>query len=111
MPLYDVVCVKCGKEEEVFRTIKEYDNLPSCCGSKMQRELSAPAVIADIKPYKSTQTGEMIESRKKHRDHLKRHNLVELGNEMPKIKPIPKIGNTKQDLVETCRKLKVKGFH
>lgn len=67
--------------------------------------------IPDIKPYKSTATGEVIESRSKHRDHLKRHNLVELGNDMPKVKPIPKIGNTKQDLVETCRRLKVKGFH
>ena len=38
-------------------------------------------VIGDIKPYKSMKTGEMITSRSKHREHLKKHGLQELGNE------------------------------
>lgn len=33
------------------------------------------------KPYKSMQTGEIIEGRAKHRKHLKEHGLVEVGNE------------------------------
>ena len=40
-----------------------------------------PMVMPDIKPYKSMKTGEMITSRSQHREHLKQHGLVELGNE------------------------------
>ena len=40
-----------------------------------------PMVMPDIQPYKSMKTGEMITSRSQHREHLRQHNLVELGNE------------------------------
>ena len=43
-----------------------------------------PMVIEDIQPYQSQITGEMITSRSQHREHLKRHNCFEVGNEMPK---------------------------
>jgi hypothetical protein len=33
-------------------------------------------IMTDYQPYKSMVTGEMIEGRKAHREHLKRHNLV-----------------------------------
>lgn len=35
----------------------------------------------DIQPYKSMITGEMIESRSKHREHLQRHGFQEVGND------------------------------
>ena len=38
-------------------------------------------VMPDIAPYKSMKTGEMITSRSQHREHLRRHDLQELGNE------------------------------
>lgn len=38
-------------------------------------------IIRDIEPYQSLKTGEMITSRSKHREHLKEHNLMEVGNE------------------------------
>ncbi len=41
----------------------------------------APMVMDDIQPYKSMKTGEMITSRSQHREHLRKHGLVELGNE------------------------------
>lgn len=44
-------------------------------------------VIPDLQPYKSMATGEMITSRRQHRDHLRRHNLVEVGNEKPNFSP------------------------
>lgn len=44
----------------------------------------APMVIADIQPYRSMATGEMIEGRVKHKDHLRRHNLIEVGNDIQK---------------------------
>ena len=38
-------------------------------------------IIPEIQPYKSMITGEMITSRAKHREHLKKHGCKELGNE------------------------------
>ena len=52
----------------------------------MERVLSAPMVIADIQPYISQKTGEVIKSRSHHRDHLKSHGLIEVGNETAKKK-------------------------
>lgn len=45
----------------------------------------APMVMPDIAGYRSMQTGEWIGSRSAHREHLKAHGLVEIGNE--KITP------------------------
>ena len=42
---------------------------------------AAPAVVADIAPYRSMRTGERIAGRAQHREHLRRHGLVEVGNE------------------------------
>lgn len=42
---------------------------------------AAPYVLGDISPYRSTQTGETISGRAQHREHLKRHGLIEVGNE------------------------------
>ena len=44
----------------------------------------APMVSSDISGYISQVDGSWIESRSKHRDHLKRHGMVELGNDVPK---------------------------
>lgn len=46
-------------------------------------------VMPDIQGYKSMATGEWIGSRSEHRDHLKRHGLVEIGNEKIENKPRP----------------------
>ena len=54
---------------------------------------SGPMVMPDIQPYQSMVTGEMIQSRSSHREHLRSHNLVEIGNEtkhlQPKTKQLP----------------------
>lgn len=41
----------------------------------------APMVMPDIQPYRSTLTGEEITSRSRHREHLRAHGCVEVGNE------------------------------
>ena len=46
-------------------------------------------VMGDIKPYKSMVTGEIIEGRKQHREHLKTHNVVEVGDAFDKPTPKP----------------------
>ena len=53
-------------------------------------EPRSPMVMGDIQPYKSMVTGEMITSRSTHREHLKAHQLVEVGNETKYLKPKPK---------------------
>lgn len=40
-------------------------------------------VMPDIGGYVSQVDGTYIESRSKHREHLKRHRMVELGNDVP----------------------------
>jgi len=83
MPLYQIKCDLCGNEDEVCRAVVNYDDLPECCGTKMRRVLAAPMVMADIQPYRSMATGEMITSRSHHRAHLNSHGLIEVGNETP----------------------------
>lgn len=39
-------------------------------------------IMPDIKPYQSMRTGEMISSRSKHREHIRQHGLIEVGNEI-----------------------------
>jgi len=38
-------------------------------------------VIGDIQPYRSMVDGTMITSRSHHREHLKQHGCVEVGND------------------------------
>lgn len=42
-----------------------------------------PNVMGDISPYNSIITGELITSRSKHREHLRKHNCIEVGSEKP----------------------------
>lgn len=45
-------------------------------------------IVADFdKPYKSMITGEWIHSRAQHREHLRRHGMVEIGNDSSLRKP------------------------
>ena len=81
MPIYAVHCNQCGKDTDIYRTVAEYDNLPECCGQRMERRICAPRVIADIDPYISQIDGSLITSRSKHREHLQAHGCVEVGNE------------------------------
>lgn len=107
MPIYTMHCQHCGHEEDIYRSIAKMDeDLPTCCEAKMQRKVVAPMVAADIAPYKSMVTGEMIESRSKHRAHLKQHGLIEVGNEKIKprgpLKPPP---GRKEKLIEIANKV------
>ena len=56
-------------------------------------------VMGDITPYKSMVTGEMIQGRRQHREHLRQHNVVEVGNELDR-KP-QKSAETPQGLKQT----------
>ncbi len=42
---------------------------------------AAPTVIGDITPYQSMVDGTQITSRSHHREHLRAHGCIEVGNE------------------------------
>lgn len=63
----------------------------------------APMVISDIAPYRSMRTGEVIKGRAQHREHLRAHGLIEIGNEWtafsaPRPDPGPAKGEIAQEI-------------
>lgn len=51
-------------------------------------------VIPDIEPYRSPIDGKVVSGRRQHRDHMRAHEVIEVGNEKPKPftpKPRPPI--------------------
>lgn len=57
----------------------------------------APMVSSDIGGYISQIDGSYIESRSKHREHLKRHGMVELGNDTPKQQKTVELSRKSQE--------------
>jgi hypothetical protein len=44
-------------------------------------------IMPEIEPYQSMVTGEWITSRAKHQEHLKKHGMVEVGNDSSLTRP------------------------
>jgi len=57
----------------------------------------APMVMSDIQPYISQVDGSVIESRSKHKAHLKQHKMIELGNDVPKQHKPPELSRKSQE--------------
>lgn len=121
MPIYTYRCPLCTTETDEFRTVAKRNDVPRCvkctavqtCRSPMERVVSAPMVVSDMQPYRSMIDGRMITSRSQHRDHLKSHGCIEIGNETKYLKPKEKIDLTsesraarKQKIIEQVNHLK-----
>lgn len=68
------------------------------------QEPAGPMIMPDIKPYQSMATGEMIGGRRQHREHLRQHGLIEIGNEPirpPERRPDPTI---RRDVIEAVKR-------
>ena len=93
-----MICPKCGHTDNPVSTVKsdkEYylEFWGYTLGSpeaeeawKEKQEMTrreAPMVMSDIQPYISQVDGSVIESRSKHKAHLKQHRMIELGNDVP----------------------------
>jgi len=52
-------------------------------------QVNAPFVQGDITPHRSMVTGEMVTTRSRHRNILREHGLIEVGNETRYLKPKP----------------------
>ena len=55
-------------------------------------------VMPDIQPYQSMIDGSMITSRSRHREHLRAHGCIEVGNEKMETKVAPMKDNRREVL-------------
>lgn len=94
-----MICPKCGWSEgnhvETKKSDKDYYlefwgytlGTPEAEQAwKEKQEMTvreAPMVQSDIEGYISQVDGSWIDSRSKHRAHLKQHRMIELGNDVP----------------------------
>lgn len=62
-------------------------------------------VMGDIQPYQSMIDGSMIMGRRQHREHLRQHGCIEVGNEKitPKKPSMPSRESIRRDLHETFK--------
>jgi hypothetical protein len=94
-----MICPKCGYSEgnhvEVKKSDKDYYlefwgytlGTPEAEEAwKLKQEMTAreaPMVMSDIEGYVSQVDGTWIKSRSHHREHLRQHRMIELGNDVP----------------------------
>lgn len=43
MPLFDYVCHKCGRKQEILQPLNGVNGVPTCCSYLMEKLPSAPA--------------------------------------------------------------------
>ena len=55
-------------------------------------------IMPDIQPYQSMADGSMITSRSQHREHLRAHNCIEIGDESMETKVAPPKDNRREIL-------------
>lgn len=105
MPLYSYECDHCAETTDHFATVDERHTAAPECHGKMRLVIQPTMVSPDIAPYKAVagdRMGQMITSRREHREFLKRNRFTEVGNEP--IKPIR--NNTRPQKGEIAKELK-----
>lgn len=66
-------------------------------------------LIPDSQPYVSPLDGSVIGGRRQHRDHMRAHGVIEVGNEKPKpakYKPMPSVA----DDIRAARQMLENGY-
>lgn len=73
-------------------------------GKMVEKTLQATEVfhqvMPDIKAYQSMVDGSIISSRSRHRDHLRQHNCIEVGNEKMETRLAPPVDTRRAVLRE-----------
>lgn len=95
-----IYSAKTGKKEVEF-----VNGEMTWCSDDYKEEAKASFYIqGDIQPYQSQIDGSMITSRAQHRNHLRQHGCIEIGNETKHLKPAPlkSAPGLKQDLIDIC---------
>lgn len=93
------------------RVCKEFHDLdmawPSACvGHFSGKSATSIQVVKDIEPYRSMVTGERIGGRRQHRDHLKAHGCIEVGNEFVPPKAPEYVGGVGQDIRKAMEQMR-----
>jgi len=107
MPLYEYRCAA-GHLTDEYRSVEDRSRATVCrCGELAEKIVSRVGfAMPDISGYRSMQTGEWISSRSKHRDHLRQHNLIEVGDQrMPERKPI-EVESPREDIMRAMEVLR-----
>lgn len=116
MPLYRFRCPVCGLASDEFRRVESRDDPLLCPKDRagMQRIIMPTMVQADIQPYRAIavdkETGKVpiINSRKQHREFLRRNDYVEVGSDPIKE---PKRDSSEPDApMLSVEELKKQGF-
>ena len=112
MPTYAWRCPLCQSARDVISTVADRNNPERCdcapMGSAMVREITAPMVRPDIKPYLALtgdKAGQMISSRKEHAAFLKRNKLVEMGDGKPKDTSVMRQTVTRREIHQELRRV------
>lgn len=83
MPTYAYKCPTCRSRRDVFKSIANLNREEPCetCQTPMERQLSAPRIVADYAGYNCPITGKWVEGRRAHEENLKRHGcrVLEAG--------------------------------
>ena len=70
---------------------------------RLPREQRGLYVVPDISPYVSPIDGKVVGGRRQHRDHMRAHGVIEVGNERPTPfvpKPLPDVRQDIREAVE-----------
>jgi hypothetical protein len=75
MPIYESICLTCGKYHEYVRAVSQCLDTPECCGTKTdKRILTKPMAAMDMQPweaFESPATGKIITSKKERADDMR----------------------------------------
>lgn len=85
----------------------EDDELVWVRGGAPEKASNGPQVVRDLEPYRSMIDGSVIDGRKRHRDHLRAHGCIEVGNDTThmqprKATPMPSVKETMHRLLADC---------
>jgi hypothetical protein len=109
-----MTCPSCKQPIYSFITLSEYRQTKCGCVRPYERTNAGAGqiVVRDIDGYVSPLDGKWVGSRSAHRDHMKRHNVFEMGNEKPGLGPrevtIPKDA-IRSTIRETAERMKSDG--
>jgi len=85
MPTYTYTCDSCGAEREDIRRVADRHDPTDCeCGASMRFRIIPPQIApilggGDLPGYKCPVTDEFVTSKKRRRQIMKEHDLVETG--------------------------------
>jgi hypothetical protein len=105
MPIFNYRCGHCDSTEEMFNHVDERHTGAPHCHGRMSLEIMPTMVSPDIAPYMAVagdKMGQMIGSRREHKEFLKRNRFTEVGSDP--VKPIK--NNTRPKKGEVAAELK-----